>query len=498
MAIEGKQRKALREALESAFPNREKLERMLGETNSGDLRDIPGSAYSDIVFNLIDTAESEGWLPDLLVGARCTNPGNPKLQNFIVKFINVLFDEFYSTSTDLSQQLIQLLQGLPSFDAVVAAVYRTLPNGVEDHSAFLLEELKSDSLKRSIRIFALLKLLLKDYPHIGILPFVNQLLASPRLDPAFQPAIQQWLNEAQTQTGQVLPPVSREQSNQEKNPCLLVTVRQPVSNELRFLLSASFSLSGNNEELEPFGEAEIHEKRNKEGAGEFINTRAWINQQLDRAEEEIHREPPKVEVKELTLEVFLPCEYLLETIDQWELESEPGAKVGRRYRVVARSYDRFYSSRWSNLLRRNWRQMQQDLNSESKLQAREKLLEHLDCFEVCQWNKLEISLGKSFGLKLTCAPSEKERDKLFLTILKSGAPIAFWTRRNEIENLDLCIEMDRFLIVDLLRNRTEFLERIRVERENAYAAVSDHLGNHLAILWDDPSRVPVVNPLKAG
>jgi len=501
MGIEAEQRTDLREALQSAFPNRAKLEMMLSETLSKDLRDTSGDTYSEIVFDLIQTAEAEGWLLDLLVGARLKNPGNPKLKKFIVRSINSLFDDdFASISPALGRQLIQLLQQVASFDIVVQAVYLTLPHGFEDHCVTLIEELKSPSLPQSLRIFALLKLLLKDYPQIGVFSFVNQLLVSQQLERETQQVIQQWFHSAQRETGQVFPRIQGEQPNVERNPYLLVTVYQPIDNELWFRLTASFSLSGSKEDLEPFGATEVHETKNKAGEWRFINTRIWMNQLLDQAEVRFAHEPLEVEVRELTLEVFLHLDHLLEAIDQWNLESEPGVKVGRRYRVVMRSYDRHFNNRfrWLNLLKRNWRQMQQDLNSEVRLQAERKLFEHLNCFENCQWERLELALAKTFGLKLTCVPSEKEQSKLFLTIFQSGAPIVFWTRCAEVAGFDLCTEMDRFLTIDLLRNRTELLEQIRRERESAYAASADHLGNHLAILWDDPSRVPATNPLQVG
>lgn len=500
VTISGEQNGLLREALESAFPTQGKLEVMLRETLARDLEDVAGENYRERILDLIQVAESQGWKIDLIAGARSQNPGNPKLQNFINQFIESLFsDDFYSVSSQLGQRLIQLLQQVSDFNAVVHALRSTLPIGFEDHCRFWVDELQNFSTRRALQIFALLKLLLRDYPQIGILPFVNQLVSGRKLEPSLQQEFQRWLIEAQTQTGQILPQVQQDPSDlEEKHPCLFVEVKESLSKRLSFYLKASFSVSGSKVDLEPFGETQIAEKQSADGQCEFTHTRTWINQLLDRAEERLSAEPLEVEVRELTLEVFLPCEHLLEAIDQWQIESEPGTKMGRRYQVVMRAHDRLIQPRWSRLLKQSWQRMQKELRPESQPQTREKRFEHLACLEECRWEKLELTLAKSFGLKLTCVPSRKDCTQVFATLFKSGAPIAFWTRCNQIENLDLSTEMDRFLSIHLLKNRAELLEQIRQERENAYAADVDHLGNHLAILWDDPSRVPLEYQFKAG
>lgn len=74
----------LEEALASAFPGRNDLERMVRFKLDENLEQIAGAGfYSDVLFRLIQWAESHGRIPDLVTAARETNPGNVMLQQFL-------------------------------------------------------------------------------------------------------------------------------------------------------------------------------------------------------------------------------------------------------------------------------------------------------------------------------------------------------------------------------------------------------------------------------
>jgi hypothetical protein len=73
----------LDEALASAFPDRNNLERMVRYQLDENLEQIAGAEfYSDILFGLIQWAESHGRILDLVTAAREANPGNVLLQQF--------------------------------------------------------------------------------------------------------------------------------------------------------------------------------------------------------------------------------------------------------------------------------------------------------------------------------------------------------------------------------------------------------------------------------
>lgn len=81
MQLSGQQRKTLQEALINAFPTSSSLEQMLNFELNINLRVIAGEgSLQDIVFKLIQTAQSQGWIEDLIRAAQDVNPGNLKLQ----------------------------------------------------------------------------------------------------------------------------------------------------------------------------------------------------------------------------------------------------------------------------------------------------------------------------------------------------------------------------------------------------------------------------------
>ena len=87
MDLSGEERKQLHDALIDAFPSKTLLEQMVSFELDENLNVIAsGTDLNDIVFNLITTAESEGWVEELIFAARRSNPGNPKLKAISQKF----------------------------------------------------------------------------------------------------------------------------------------------------------------------------------------------------------------------------------------------------------------------------------------------------------------------------------------------------------------------------------------------------------------------------
>ncbi|BAZ22894.1 hypothetical protein NIES4073_37820 [Kalymmatonema gypsitolerans NIES-4073] len=89
MGLSGPQRRELQEALIDAFPDTASLERMLAYELDKNLRAIAGEgSLQDIVFKLIQTANAQGWVEDLVRAAQKENPRNSKLNPIAQKFLN--------------------------------------------------------------------------------------------------------------------------------------------------------------------------------------------------------------------------------------------------------------------------------------------------------------------------------------------------------------------------------------------------------------------------
>jgi hypothetical protein len=102
------------------------------------------------------------------------------------------------------------------------------------------------------------------------------------------------------------------------------------------------------------------------------------------------------------------------------------------------------------------------------------------------WQSLTnlLRLPEKIGLKLTCHPAKNDdKIKLFEAILEAVTPIAIWTRIN-VEQVS---EIDQILHNHNLGNLDEIVRKTRLKAQTENA---NHLGHHLALLWDNPHRLP--------
>ncbi|MBD2213992.1 CHAT domain-containing protein [Nostoc linckia FACHB-104] len=82
MNLSGQQKKKLQEALINAFPNMASLEQMLSYGLDKNLRVIAGEgSLQEIIFKLIQAANAQGWLQDLIRAACNENPENQQLKD---------------------------------------------------------------------------------------------------------------------------------------------------------------------------------------------------------------------------------------------------------------------------------------------------------------------------------------------------------------------------------------------------------------------------------
>jgi Effector-associated domain 1 len=85
--LTGSEMKEFRNALVSAFPTLSALKQMVRVELDRNLDAITVGSLADRAFILIEQAEAEGWLLDLVDGARRANPGNPDLDQFYQRHV---------------------------------------------------------------------------------------------------------------------------------------------------------------------------------------------------------------------------------------------------------------------------------------------------------------------------------------------------------------------------------------------------------------------------
>jgi hypothetical protein len=118
ISLSGQQRKKLQFALIDAFPNITSLEQMLAFELDKNLSTITGEgSLKDIIFKLIQSANSQGWIEDLVYAACESNPGNASLK--VIK--EKLLKDGVLVSTSLKGQIERKLS-FPFFENVVELI----------------------------------------------------------------------------------------------------------------------------------------------------------------------------------------------------------------------------------------------------------------------------------------------------------------------------------------------------------------------------------------
>ncbi|RCJ28378.1 hypothetical protein A6770_23910 [Nostoc minutum NIES-26] len=189
---------------------------------------------------------------------------------------------------------------------------------------------------------------------------------------------------------------------------------------------------------------------------------------------------------QLIIEVFLPSDLIGTEVDRWKI-SDPILEeitLGIKYPIRLRSLERlnldyldFYLSDWYKY----WDKVKAVLHNE----AVQELFEHLKEMENFNLKLLKNNLQNKIGLKVTCAPPKAKIKDLFKAILTATTPIVIWTRY-DIPNLDQVTAIDEVLSFKPL---CHLCESVRQKREQADAQTEEHLGFHLALLWEDPHRL---------
>jgi hypothetical protein len=189
---------------------------------------------------------------------------------------------------------------------------------------------------------------------------------------------------------------------------------------------------------------------------------------------------------DLTIEIFLPSNLMCMEIDRWKITDPIADEItlGIKYPVRLRSLERLnpdyldaYHSDWQKC----WDNVRVVLENESI----QDIFEHLEEVENFNWKLLKIRLKEKIGLKVTCTHPKSMRKDLFRAILQATTPVAIWIR-NDIPDLDRVMAIDKILTFKPL---CHLCESVRHTREIADAQTEEHLGLHLAVIWENPYRL---------
>jgi vWA-MoxR associated protein C-terminal domain len=198
----------------------------------------------------------------------------------------------------------------------------------------------------------------------------------------------------------------------------------------------------------------------------------------------------------LTIEFFLPSNLMCMEVDRWKIKINESDEIilGTKYPIRLRSiltitYLDFNWHQWCE----NWDKVRDVL----KEKPADDLFEHLQEIDNFNAESFTYKLNDKIGLKLTCTHPQSMRKDLFQAIRLSTTPIAIWIR-TDLSSLDRVTEIDKVLTSQPLCDLCKSVQKTRVQ---AHAQAEEHLGLHLALMWENPYRLTpdvMVELMQAG
>jgi len=536
--LTGLQRKQLRVALMSAFPEVDNLALLFEDDLDVPLNQIVNvhKFYEKVIADAIKWAESEGKLSQLIDIALQNKPDNPELKSFVKENLQMLLElDANSLSSEFLSSLIQCLNSITDLaSCILPACIQTLPDLDVNHPT-LREHLLNDNLSAAVKWLIVLELFLKTYGKnaqgdLYIILFVKNLLA---LTPD-QLALRNWLNQL---PGELQPtPPSEPEINSPIRPDLerlknlqayfLLMVEPPeiTTQTDKFGINCYLiSRVGNDNELTNFQAITLQPlcEENSPETLELRQQKQGLSCTLQQIEDTLPDWLLQVQqiidnrctelqtnfnldfrpVYDLTVEFWLPFEHLVAPADTWKIYGKPvrlkrrNLFVGKEHRVVVRSYDRFSDPDALNELNRTWQNLNDflpaSLDTADTVQPR---FEQVDCWDRLTTIQRQLVNQPFLGLTLICPlcldDYQEQRENLFAWILEAGIPMALWSRCSDLADLsqkmqelvtgETCCQLDQLL-------EEQLLEQIKKTRK--LANDDQHLGHHLAIWCDEPKRL---------
>lgn len=196
---------------------------------------------------------------------------------------------------------------------------------------------------------------------------------------------------------------------------------------------------------------------------------------------------------EIRVEFVLTDDLLNLDVDQWDWETESPMPepVGCRFAVVVRSLERMKNGQWYGSWQARWRELQAQLERDGWI-PQESGHHHAACDDQ-GLRMLTSTFERTPGLVsliLSEPPKSGHNGHGQLVVgLRAGVPLIVWHRHN-------CRSDDFIAVAKKLLHEDgpdDVLERTRFVRSTAYGVGpdTDHVGNSLSVMWDDPDRIVV-------
>lgn len=476
------QRKEFREALLSAFPEITDLKMMLSDELDWKLNQIANKGNdTQIVFKLIDYAESKGKLKELLKAATKCNPGNYKLRKFANDFnVNAI-------TKDEINNLKFILEKI-EFDIVKSSYIQILPENVKlDNLDFcnpqnqnhIIEILSKHYTKASNDVPSIVKLSEDIINKIPNNPVIYQNLSN-------------WLNKIKLKLN-IKTSVDQNRINKsELSNFNLLFIVYPESEKFRLETIYIDNRSLRNLDY-------LATNNNEKRKGIVCSSLKEISQELDKS--------IKYCLKQLNdslkiIEVYLPYQLIYTDVTNFYIKDDFNDDIAilKDFKIIVHSSDRITGEMNLKYLNEGWVNLLRIIENKPHPDIIQEKIETISRTNKFNWDNIEIKLKDKIGLKLTkpLSDSQTERQAFIKTILKGGVPFAFWIKCNPSRYRNLK-QIDCYLTSEYLENNLQnLIQQVYEMRYEAYSKQRDkELGYHLGFLCDVPDEIRKIKRLQS-
>jgi hypothetical protein len=509
--------KEFSKALEEAYPSYNKLKQMVRFKLDENLESIAGSGIlNDVVFNLVEWAESKGKLEHLIQGAYEGNQDNSALKEFYQKYCP--FSNPVSVLSLEQWQEIQLILSEIDYNLLEQTCRETLKETVKNIEDNFPEIINLKSLR------PLKEILLEKCPYKKEVPtvieFAERLSKNAKVIETSRTEIKTWLEKLAKEKNIKLPSYTETQpSSITANSYLEIVIDKESEVSDNFILKAE--LIPNYRE----GDRQFHSEQLSLNADSvFIelseNIEDIIDVIVDATYEFIKIAKMKL-IKEyitynLTVELFLPTQYLGQYFDLKKIPAGRGEskEIGYQYQLVTRCLERYLineDTNWGEFFTKfelRWNFFRDFLKNnpvETDLQDKFLYLENDQIIEIEQWDAFaqatEWEKSQKLAVTATGTLSKNEcQQKFFECLLRGGIPLSLWHRCPQLNSLQVGEQFQNILKVDVLQDLNKLLKKVLEVRRDAHDKHQQiALGYHLGFLCEHGERIPsVLNPYQGG
>ncbi|NEO46320.1 MAG: hypothetical protein F6K55_20180 [Moorea sp. SIO4A3] len=464
-------------ALCSAFPSETKLAMMLQHQFSKNLEDIArGDNLTEIVYKVVQSFKTSNSLKKLINKALKENPDNPDLKAIKEKF-------------KITTSLVKILRPLEiNFINQMQQAYQAC---CPDELLEDWEDEIPDSLSEILGN-------LDDIPQAtdnekNIVKFVARLLDTGDIPKSHGDKLKKWLKNNANNVSNLLPQSSShsqnyQQQNLDAQPYLLVKLesskqyyqqRQP-----NYLVSAWFISDIShydylrNHQNCKFLETPPDDGESEQDVFSLEDLPKLIKFFLNQSNQYYKKYSCKPSI------VFvLPYKLLNYEFERIEIKNnfDLTLPIGSQYCVVIRSLkrlDNFKEIPYRTNCITKWK----TIKSSCQNRCAQKFV---DVTNFNDWNKLYAYLETTnAALKLNKSPC----NNIFRVIDTTAIPVALWLRKNNFTTINCQYELEQLLNSQI----NQLPEKVKQQRLDAFGKENkqEHIGHHLALLWEDPYLLP--------